>query len=441
MIFKKTTDHLYNLDAEAMVLGACLYENNAIAEVIQLVNSGSFYSDKHAKIFNAITTLWQRHEQVDVVTLSDYLRTKGELETVGGEAYIVDLTSKVSSSANVASHCLIVRQKELRRRMISVGNEIVAKVANPTQDEFELLDETLATLNDLRSSLGKQRVKSFFHVAEETTDLLQAIYDNRSIGVVEFKFTDLDNVIGGMMSGNLVVIAAPEKSGKTTLALQIALRNAKTGVPVLIESGEMSRTEIMLRLACLDEGVRWIDVKTRQLHALQWERLFKRIAMYAQLPVYVRSGRITPEEIAADTQMYVKRKGIKLVVLDYIQQVDVSSKSEDTREERLSSFAYQLKEIAKQNEVPLLALSAVNDELKTRGSRGIQYAFDVGIKFQNIKPEMLEPGKTSYLVDFEITQRMGLSGVMGDVRLQYNLVNGAWYNSFDNLVPIQEEIF
>jgi replicative DNA helicase len=432
------------VEIEAQVLGAMLLEREAIARVIGVLDEDAFYADYHRKIFQSIIAMSRRNEPVDITTLAEELRQCGHLEVIGGETYLAELTMKVTSAANVEYHAKIVLEKSLLRNLITTSSAIASRAYSPTEDALELLEESYLTIAELRAEvLSKQKAaKTFAQASEDTTQFLLQLRSGREkAGLVDLGFKDIDNIVGGFLPGNLIVLAALEKQGKTSLALQSVLWNARKGIPCLIESGEMSRIEIQMRLACIDEQIAWVKVKENTLASLEWDRLFSRIESYAHLPVFIRDGRIHETEIDADIQIHVKRHGVKFVVCDFLQQIDTDKSRNESGEERLSNLAYRIKGMAQEYGVPIMLLSATNNDLMTRGSRGAQFAGDFILKFKNERPEA-GSHETSYLVGFEVTQRMGASGTLDDkmVQLRYNLIDGAWYDSDHTWGKIQEEM-
>jgi len=234
------------VDVEAQVLGAILLDREAIPKVIEVLDENAFHSDRHRKIFQAIVTLFERSEPIDTITLAEELRRRGQLELIGGETYLVGLTTKVSSGLNVEYHAKIVVEKAMLREMISVGNGMVNAAYSQTDDPFELVQHAEESI----FAISEKRLRRSFatmHTAVHTTlEHLEAIHSKQNhVPGIQSGFRDLDNLTGGWHDGHVVFIAGRPSSGKTAFAIALA-RNAD--VPVGILSLEMTTQELIQRL-------------------------------------------------------------------------------------------------------------------------------------------------------------------------------------------------
>jgi len=293
-------------------------------------------------------------------------------------------------------------------------------------------------LTDLRRQFEQERTVPISTVVREGFDDLEEIFSGRRSMGIPFGFYDIDRVTGGMDNGDLVVVAAPEKSGKSTIMLQTVFHNAQRGVPCLIFSTEMMRKQILYRKAMIDAGVRWIDVKNNRLDDSAKRDLFDRIRDMASLPIYIRHGMMSILDIAGDAERFIKDKGVRLVAVDYIQRVvPVTKRTNENREREVAAISSGLKNIAMEHGVVVMALSQVNDDMRARESRAIEQDMDkmITIERRPDAPDM----STLVSTDITIKQRMGLGTGKGDIKLLYDLISGSWKNEAHDLpVPGRE---
>jgi replicative DNA helicase len=264
------------VEIEASILGAILLEKSALPKVIEIFSDPFvMYKPVHQLIYASILRLYEQNIPVDLITLTEELRGTGNLEKIGGEYYLTELTTKVSSAANIEYHAHIVLERALARQLIALSSNIVDRGYSETEDVFELIADATSMLNDVRNQTVKEHSISIKIVAKETNERVDKIH----LGIDEslgFGFADIDYITGGMDKGNLVVYGGLEKRGKSILALQTMFYNAKKGIPCEFISTEMTRDDILLRYALAEEKLSWIKLKTRKFSTLELEKLKKR---------------------------------------------------------------------------------------------------------------------------------------------------------------------
>ncbi len=263
------------VDVEAAVIGAMLLEKDAIAKAIEILDDTAFYKPAHQSIYRAMMALFERSEPVDLITLTEELRRRGDLEKIGGEYYLTELTTKVSSAANVEYHAHIVLERALMRQLIHSSSEVINRAYSETEDALGLLDEAEQKIFDISEQRMKKSFVSMNTAVHKTMDLLQSIHGKHSgVTGVPSGFADLDALTGGFQPSDLIIIAGRPSQGKTAFALSIA-RNASVlhDVPIGIFSLEMSTQQLVMRLMCAEARVDAHKVRTGRLPEDEWKKL------------------------------------------------------------------------------------------------------------------------------------------------------------------------
>lgn len=408
------------VEIEAQVLGAMLTDKDAIPKAVEILTADDFHADYHRKLFEGILALYADRNPVDTITVAEALRKKGHLDLVGGEAYLVELTMKVTSGANVEYHAKIVLEKSILRGLIITASTIAQRAYSPTEDTIELLEEAYAGILALQHSMRKDKAVPLSLVASEVMDEIDHVKHGKRIGI-PFGFDAIDRVTGGKDPGNLVVIKAPRKTGKSVIAIQDMFYNADRGTPSVMFSAEMTRDEVLFRKAMIDTQIRWMDYRNGRLSDDDYARLCRRVSELAPLPIYIRQGEFTALNILAESEALVRSKGVKQIIVDYIQLVAPSNKKE-TREQEVSEIARMLKMTARQLKVPVIAIAAQNKDGMTRESGGIEYACDKLITLTREEEDESPKQKAGA----DIIQRMGLQASREDVPLIYDVPTGSW---------------
>lgn len=356
------------IDVEVSVLGAMLLEKQAIAKVIETLTEDTFYKDAHRKIFQAIVALFERSEPSNIITIVEELRRRGQLEQVGGEVYISELTTKVSSAANVEYHARIILEKALMRNLISSTSEITTRAFKETEDAFDLLDEAEQKIFQISESRMKKGFISIKEAVFKTMEMLESIHGHHSgVTGVPSGFTQIDNLTGGFQPSDLIIVAGRPSQGKTAFVLSVS-RNASVihNVPVAFFSLEMSAQQLVLRLICAEARVDAHSVRTGRLHDDQWRLLSTRVGKLAQSKIFIDD---TPGlgilELRAKARRLKAESNIGLVVVDYLQLMH-GPKNLQSREQEISMISRSLKALAKELNIPVIALSQLNRQVEAR---------------------------------------------------------------------------
>jgi replicative DNA helicase len=436
------------VEIEAQVLGAMLIEREAIAKVIEVIDEDAFHADYHRKIYQAILALFDRSEPVDTITLAEELRRRGQLELIGGEAYLVELTMKVTTSANVEYHARIVLEKFLMRSLISTSSQIASRAFSPTEDAFDLLDEAEQAVFQISEKRLKKSFASMNKAVHDTIELLESIHGKHSgVTGVPTGFRDLDTLTGGWQNSDLIIIAGRPSSGKTAFALSVA-RNAalhsEKPTNVGIFSLEMSTQQLVMRLLCAEAKVDAHAVRTGRLPEDDWKKLSIAGGRLSGANMFIDdSAALGILELRAKARRLKAERNIGLIVVDYLQLMQ-GPKSAESREKEISAISRSLKALAKELAIPVLALSQLSRAVESRTDKrpilsdlresgAIEQDADV-VAFVH-RPEMYldpnsEEGRDSYgKADIIVGKQR--NGPIDDVKLAF--VHR--YARFENLAP------
>lgn len=357
-----------NIDAEQSVLGAMFLDREAIYRVIRYIKPEDFYLEGHRLIFNAIIKLDEEGKTPDLVTVTDSLRQQGHLEKVGGATYVASLIGMVPTAANVEHYAKIVEEKSLLRSLISAATRIAGKGYEGGEEVEKLVGEAEQMLLELSSRKSTVIFSSISEILVEIFKIIEDRYRNKGkISGVQTGFTDLDRLCCGLQPGDLVIVAGRPAMGKTSLGLTIAHNAALRGnVPVAVFSLEMSRAQLVQRILCAEAMVDQQKVRSGNLEQADWGRLTEAAAKLARAPLYINdSAGLTVHQLRANARRLKKEKGLELVVIDYLQLLSGSARPE-SRQQEISEISRSLKGLAKDLEVPVIALAQLSRAVEQR---------------------------------------------------------------------------
>lgn len=359
------------VDAEAAVLGGMLLEKEAIAKAIEVLDETAFYKPAHQQIFSAMIGLFERSEPVDLITLIEELRRRGQLEKIGGEFYLSELTTKVTSAANIEFHAHIVLEKALMRQLIASSAEVASRAFNETEDALELLDEAEQRIFQISEQRMKKNFVSMNTAVHSTMELLESIHGKHSgITGVPAGFTELDNITGGFQKSDLIIVAGRPSQGKTALVLSVA-RNASVihNVPIGFFSLEMSTQQLVMRLICAEARVDAHSVRTGRLPEDEWRKLSTSVGRLYKAKIFIDD---TPAlgvlELRAKARRLKAEHSVGMIVVDYLQLMQ-GPRNAQSREQEISSISRSLKALAKELNIPVVALSQLNRAVEARGDK------------------------------------------------------------------------
>jgi replicative DNA helicase len=362
----------HDLEAERAVLGGVLLDNAALATVGAIVAASDFYHPSHAVIFESIQALGARNEPVDVVTLTAELRARERLNTVGGVQYLGELTDTVPTIAHIENHARIVADLAQVRRMIATAHEIVARGFGERGSADAFLDFAASKVFEIAQKRSKSTLIPLEQAIQEAFERIEKTLERGArITGIETGFRDLDTLTAGMSPGQLIIIAARPAMGKTSFVLNITAHAARTTrKPVLFFSLEMPRIELANRLMCADAGVDQARLRSNMLTQDDMMALTDAASKLFNLPIYIDdSGDLTLLELRAKARRMKNERDLALIIIDYLQLMKASREGMESREREISEISRGLKSLAKELEVPIVALSQLNRSPETRSGK------------------------------------------------------------------------
>ena len=434
-----------NLDAEESVLGGILLDTNALDRVIEVMGVEDFYRESHRKIFRAMLNLSDKREPIDLITLTDSLRGRGELQDIGGATYLAELVDRVPSAANIVNYARIVREKAVMRSLISVSNEISERCYGGQDDIETFLDDAERLIFDV----SEKRIRpAFYKVGDmimDTIKTVEQLYERKELVTgVPTGFLDLDRITAGLQPADLVIIASRPSMGKTALVLNIAQHVAlQHNMGVGVYSLEMSREQLVLRMLCSEARVDNTKVRTGYLGERDFPRLAMAAGRLAEAPIFIDD---TPAqnvlEMRAKSRRLKREADVGLIIVDYLQLMRGLT-AQENRTQELSEISRSLKALAKDLNVPIIALSQLNRQVEQRADKrpvmsdiresgSIEQDADV-IMF--IYRDEMYNAESQHEGTAEVIISKQRNGPTGTVRLAFRRE----YTRFDNLVEDMDE--
>ena len=358
------------LELEEAVLGAMLIDKKGLDEVIDLIQPDAFYKTAHQIIFEAIFQLFQDSQPIDLLTVSSELRKRGKLESVGGEFYLVQLSQRVASSAHIEFHARIILQKFIQRSLIKISNEIIESAYKDSTDVFDLLDEAESKLYDVTQGNIKRSSESAQNLVIEAKKKIEEISKRDGLSGVSTGFEKLDKLTSGWQPSDLIIIAARPGMGKTALTLSMARNIAVTKqIPVAFFSLEMSSIQLITRLISSETGLSSEKLRTGKLADHEWQQLNIKVTDLEKAPLFIDdTPSLSIFDLRAKARRLASQHGIKLIVVDYLQLMTAgTSNKSGNREQEISTISRNLKALAKELDIPVIALSQLSRAVETRG--------------------------------------------------------------------------
>jgi len=359
-----------NIEAEEAVLGAILVNPNVITKVVEFLIPDSFYKPAHRYVYEAMLQLFNQNERIDIVSVSDVLNFNTKLEIIGGRAFVNDLSFKTITTSNIEYYAKIVQEKAVKRALINAGSEIVTfgYDLNPTD---ESLDNAERLIFDIAS---KKATKDLSHIKDLVLTSYEKIehrFNHRGeLTGVKTHFYELDNLTNGLQKSDLIILAARPSMGKTALALNIVQNVAiKSKVPVAVFSLEMSKEQLVQRMLCSEAEVDTQKIRTGNMQRKDWDKLANAMSDISEAPIYIDDtpGCTLTDIRAKCRRLAMEEKNLGLVVIDYLQLMEGSGKEE--RIQQISSISRGLKTLARELDIPVIALSQLSRAVEQRKDR------------------------------------------------------------------------
>jgi len=357
-----------NIEAEQSILGAILIDNEALPKALEILDPEDFYRLSHKKIFYAMTKLFDRNEPIDLITLSEYLRKKDELEEVGGISYLTSLVNTTPTAANIKYHSKIVREKALLRGLLKSSYEVTNKIYEDTLDAEELVDYAERAIFEISDKRIKVSFVSLKDVIKSSFEMIEHLYDNKDMVTgVPSGFKDLDDLTTGFQKGDLIIVGGRPSMGKTAFALNIAQYvGLELGEPVAIFSLEMAKEQLAFRMLCSEAMVNSSSIRKGFVKKEDWHKLTNAASNLTNAPIFIDdSSSITALELRAKARRLKMERGLSLIIVDYLQLMRGKG-SFERREQEISDISRSLKALAKELNVPVIAVSQLNRSVEQR---------------------------------------------------------------------------
>jgi replicative DNA helicase len=366
-----------NLDAEKSLLGAVLIDEETLADISEHVTSKDFYDKRHATIYGGMMRLFERHKPVDLLTLTEELKKKDELEVIGGSAYLTELTNYVPTAAHAEAYAELVAQKAVRRRLIKASGEISELGYDEDTTTQELLERAEAELFSVSDQSLKQDLVSIESILTESFDRMEELHRNKgALRGVRTGYRDLDNMTAGLQRSDLIILAARPAMGKTTLVTNLAYNVATVAKqPVLFFSLEMSKEQLVDRMLADASGVDAWNIRTGNLSDDDFSKLSEAMGEMAEAPIYIDdTPGLSVLEMRTKARRAAHEAPLGLIIVDYLQLMQGSGKSDGNRVQEVSEISRGLKLIAREMNVPVIALSQLSRSVENRSPQIPQLA-------------------------------------------------------------------
>lgn len=359
------------VDLEKAVLGAMMLEKNAVTDVIDILASESFYDPKHQYIYATIKELFGTSKPIDILTVTTQLKKNGELEAAGGAVYVSQLTNRIASTAHVEFHARIISEKYIKRELIRMSSEVMKEAYDDTNDVFDVLNKAEGELFKIAENNMGKSVDLIQNVVRAAIEEIEAAAENSDgISGVPTGFRDLDKVTAGFQKSDMIVLAARPAMGKTAFVLSLARNTAVDfGQGVAIFSLEMSSVQLVKRLIASETRIPAEKLRKGDLEEHEFQQLHTRISKLATAPLYIDdTPGISIFDLRAKCRRLKMQYDIKMVIIDYLQLMTAGgTKGQGNREQEISSISRSIKEIAKELNVPIIALSQLSRSVEQRG--------------------------------------------------------------------------
>lgn len=366
-----------NVDAEMSLLGAVLIDEEVLADVVEHVKAGDFYDKRHGLVFGAMMRLYEKNKPVDLLTLTDELTRKKELDAVGGSAFLSELTNYVPTAAHAEAYAELVAQKAIRRRLIKASADISELGFDDEFTTQELLEKAEAQLFSVSDQNLKQDLVSLESILTESFDRLEELHRNKgSLRGLRTGYRDLDNMTAGLQRSDLIILAARPSMGKTTLVTNLAYNIATIAKqPVLFFSLEMSKEQLVDRMLADASGVDAWNIRTGNLSDEDFGKLSDAMGEMAEAPIYIDdTPGVSVLEMRTKARRVAHEQPLGLIIVDYLQLMQGSGRSDGNRVQEVSEISRGLKLIARELNVPVIALSQLSRSVESRSPQIPQLA-------------------------------------------------------------------
>lgn len=358
-----------NIEAEQAVLGAMLIKKEAIAEVQEILQPDDFYREAHRIVYEAMVQLQNNDEVVDLVTLTEQLRKSEQLDKIGGLAFITQLANAVPTAANVVYHAKIVKEKAELRSLINAATAIASAAYEDNTDVENIMDDAEKKILAVANRQNGGAFESMKSIVMRTFERINVLYESKGgLTGISSGFKDLDKLTAGLQKSDLILVAARPSMGKTAFTLNIASYVGTHGGKVAFFSLEMSKEQLMQRMLCAEGGIDATKLRTGQLDTPEWNKLVHVADTLSRAPIYIDdTAGITVMELRSKARRLKAEHGLDLIIIDYLQLMQGRpSKNGDNRQQEISEISRSLKALARELDVPVIALSQLSRSVESR---------------------------------------------------------------------------
>jgi len=357
-----------NLEAEQSVLGGILIENEAINRVMEILDPDDFYRDAHRKIFNALINLSERDEPADLITLTNELRKIDQLDSIGGASYLASLIDSVPTAANIEYYAKIVKEKSILRKLIQTSTEIITQSYEDRGDVEVFLDEAERAIFDISEKRVRPSFFSIRDVVKESFKTIERLFQKKELVTgVPSGFKELDRMTAGFQPSDLIIIAGRPSMGKTAFCLNVAQYAAvENKIPVAVFSLEMSKEQLVIRMLCSEAHVEGTRLRTGFLNESDWPKLTIAAGNLSEAPIYIDdSAALSVLELRAKARRLKSERGLGMLIIDYLQLMKGRARVE-SRQQEISEISRSLKALAKELNIPVIAVSQLSRKTEER---------------------------------------------------------------------------
>ncbi|CAL2095668.1 replicative DNA helicase [Tenacibaculum sp. 190524A02b] len=357
------------LDLEEAVLAAMMIDKKGIDTVIDILHPDAFYDKRHQEIYNAIYTLFQNSEPIDLLSVSNQLKKNAKLELVGGDFYLINLTQKVASSAHIEFHSRIILQKYIQRTLITISSEIIENAYDETVDVFDLLDDAESKLFEVTQGNLKKGAEKADSLVQQSINKIQEISTKEGMSGLATGFTKLDALTSGWQPSDLIIIAARPGMGKTAFVISMAKNMAiDFNHAVAIFSLEMSSVQLITRMISSETGLTSEKLRKGNLEPHEWEQLNVKVKKLSDAPIFIDdTPALSIFDLRAKARRLVSQHDVKILIIDYLQLMTAGGSGAGNREQEISTISRNLKALGKELNIPVIALSQLSRSVETRG--------------------------------------------------------------------------
>ncbi len=357
------------IDLEEAVLGALMIDKKGLDETIDILEPDFFYKIEHQEIYKTIKGLFNDSQPIDILTVSHALKKNGKLDQVGGDYYLVQLTQKVSSAAHIEYHSRIIQQKYIQRRLIQVSSQIIDRSYDETTDVFDLLDDAENKLFEITNGNLKKASERADRLVAQAIEKIKQVSEQEGLSGVPTGFTKIDQLTAGWQRSDLIILAARPGMGKTAFVLSMAKNMAiQYGKGVAVFSLEMSSVQLVTRLISGETGIDSEKLRKATLAEHEWEQLYSKVKKLEDAPLFIDdTPALSIFDLRAKCRRLVSQHDVQCIIIDYLQLMTAGSGHTGNREQEISTISRSLKSIAKELDVPVIALSQLSRAVETRG--------------------------------------------------------------------------